>query len=179
MWCSLVGKRTYPANNQLFPDFLCYWLWQNVNQIDYRSHICSQGTDICLEITRSPFNNLPTMNSCPFSVAAPHLWNHLPYEVRPHLQLTFSNPYWRHIFFHSSYNIVLRHEHSCWMVQYKSNDHWLIDCSSVLQHRVWTQLDTLLDFNLLLWCFQASSANDVLPESIIGREKVINTYTFH
>ncbi len=37
---------------------------QNVNQADYTSHICSPGTDICLEITstRSSFNNLPTMN---------------------------------------------------------------------------------------------------------------------
>ena len=50
-----------------------------------------------------------------------------PTKSGPRLRLTFSNPYWRHIFFHStcSYNIVLHHEHSCEMAQYKSND-WLM-----------------------------------------------------
>ncbi len=43
------------------------------------------------------------------------------------LRLAFSNHHWRHIYFHISYNIVMRHEHNCCgMAQYKSND-WLIE----------------------------------------------------
>ncbi len=65
-------------------------------------------------------------------VIVPFLWQHVtcgiicPTKSGPHLWLTFANPYWRRIFFHSSYNIVLCHDHSCEMAQYKSND-WLID----------------------------------------------------
>ncbi len=75
-------------------------------------------------------------------VMGPFLWQHLncgiiwPMKSGPHLWLTFSNPYWtcwRHIFFPSSYNIVLRHELSCGMAQYKSND-WLIDWTQILDH---------------------------------------------
>ena len=67
-----------------------------------------------------------------FGVIVPVLWQHLalgiiyPTKSGPHLRLTFSIPYWRHIFFHDSYDIVVCHEHSCGVAQYKSND-WLID----------------------------------------------------
>ncbi len=66
----------------------------------------------------------------------PFLWKHFtrgiiwPTKSGPYLRLTFSNPYWC-----SLYNIVLRHEHSCVIAQYRFND-WLID---------W-----LIDFSLFL-----------------------------
>ncbi len=58
-----------------------------------------------------------------------------PTKSGPHLRLKFSNPYLRQIFFHSSYKIVLHHEHSSGMAQYKSKG-WLIDWKSSISTRL-------------------------------------------
>ncbi len=58
-----------------------------------------------------------------------HLSRHRAEHQGPHFRLTFLNPYERHIFFDSSNNIVLRHDHSSGMAKYKSYD-LLIACPS-------------------------------------------------
>ncbi len=46
------------------------------------------------------------------SVAAPHLWNNLPYKIGATHSNTFKSLLKIHVF-HSSYKAVLPHEHSC------------------------------------------------------------------
>ncbi len=94
-------------------------------------------------------------------VIVPFLWQHLtcgiicPTKSGPHLRLIFSNPYWRFIFFQCSYKIVLRHEHSCGMAQYKSND-WLIDMFTL---RKYLAINFSLKFFLsgFFWSFRSHS----------------------
>ncbi len=57
------------------------------------------------------------------SVAALQLWNHLPHEIRaaPSVHI-LKSLLETHLFTqYGRYNIVLRHEHSCGMAQYKSD----------------------------------------------------------
>ena len=82
------------------------------------------------------------------SVAAPHLWNNLPYELGQHLWLAFANPYWRHNYFRSN-NLVLRHEHSCGMAQYTSND-WLI----TYEVQIGVCFDLRLSFCIYMSCIR-------------------------